>query len=142
MSIDDWDLRFLNLALHVAGWSKDPSTKVGAVLAYKRKVISLGFNGLPPGVPDVPEYLENREEKYPRVVHAEVACLLNVDARHCTLYTSVHPCSNCMATIIAAGVERVVTFVPPHDMAFRWPSMGISVEMANQSGLVLEQVLR
>jgi len=30
--IDKWDARFLDLAIYVADWSKDPSTKVGAVL--------------------------------------------------------------------------------------------------------------
>ena len=29
---DRWDRRYVGLAQHVAGWSKDPSTKVGAVL--------------------------------------------------------------------------------------------------------------
>jgi dCMP deaminase len=28
----DWDKRFLDLAEHVAQWSKDPRTKVGAVI--------------------------------------------------------------------------------------------------------------
>jgi hypothetical protein len=29
---DKWDRRFLGLAAEVAGWSKDPSTQVGAVI--------------------------------------------------------------------------------------------------------------
>jgi Deoxycytidylate deaminase len=29
--IDKWDARFLDLAVYIADWSKDPSTKVGAV---------------------------------------------------------------------------------------------------------------
>ena len=27
-----WDTRFLKLAAHIAGWSKDPSTKVGCIV--------------------------------------------------------------------------------------------------------------
>ena len=27
---DEWDQRMLDLAQHIASWSKDPSTKVGA----------------------------------------------------------------------------------------------------------------
>ena len=26
-----WDTRFLDLAEHIAGWSKDPSRKIGAI---------------------------------------------------------------------------------------------------------------
>jgi dCMP deaminase len=43
-----WDLRFLTLAKTVSTWSKDPSTKVGAVIVDKnRRVVSLGYNGFP-----------------------------------------------------------------------------------------------
>ena len=45
-----WDVRFLKLAHEVASWSKDPSTKVGCVLVKGKKVVSLGYNGLPMGV--------------------------------------------------------------------------------------------
>ena len=60
-----WDLRFLNLAQHIAEWSKDPSTKVGAIIASPdNKVISMGFNGFPQSMSDSAECLNNREEKY------------------------------------------------------------------------------
>ena len=32
MTDTDWDRRFLELADHIAGWSKDPSRGVGAVI--------------------------------------------------------------------------------------------------------------
>ena len=50
--LDKWDRRFLGLAAHVAEWSKDPSTQVGAVVANGKKVVSLGFNGFPQGMSD------------------------------------------------------------------------------------------
>lgn len=41
-----WDDRFMHLALLVATWSKDPSTKVGACIVDQRKrIVSVGFNG-------------------------------------------------------------------------------------------------
>ena len=71
---EKWDRRFIELALHVATWSKDPSSKVGAVIVDEhRRVVSVGFNGFPAGVSDeeVP-----RERKLLRVVHAEMnACV-------------------------------------------------------------------
>ena len=40
----DWNQRFMDLAKHVAGWSKDPSTQVGAVVVNdKKQVISMGI---------------------------------------------------------------------------------------------------
>ena len=35
----DWDRRFLELASVVGSWSKDPSTKVGAVIVNENKQI-------------------------------------------------------------------------------------------------------
>jgi dCMP deaminase len=48
-----WDLRFLELAKHIAAWSKDPSTQVGCVVVgADREIRSTGFNGLPRGIED------------------------------------------------------------------------------------------
>ena len=42
----DWNLRFMQLADHIAQWSKDRSTKVGAVIVMDKNPISMGYNGL------------------------------------------------------------------------------------------------
>ena len=48
-----WDKRFLELAKLVGSWSKDPSTKVGAVIVdCNNRIISVGYNGFPKGVKD------------------------------------------------------------------------------------------
>ena len=66
-----WHKRFLDLASHVATWSKDPSTKVGAVaVAPSKQILETGFNGIPRGVQDLPERME-RPEKYLWTAHAE-----------------------------------------------------------------------
>ena len=51
---EKWDLRFVNLAEEVAGWSKDPSTQVGAVAVNDRigTVVAQGYNGFPRGIQD------------------------------------------------------------------------------------------
>ena len=79
-----WDLRFIEMASLVASWSKDPSTKVGAVITNdKNHVVSLGFNGFPRGVED--RLNVNRETKLARTIHAE-ACQTRpgrvLDLRH------------------------------------------------------------
>lgn len=48
--LSKWDERFIELARLVATWSKDPSTKVGAVIVRPyRTVASVGFNGFARG---------------------------------------------------------------------------------------------
>ena len=90
MGISKWDFRFLDMAALIANWSKDPSTKVGAVIVDKNnRVISLGYNGLPSSVPDDPEILNNRFEKYKYIIHAETNAILtaNSSVKDCSVYT-------------------------------------------------------
>ena len=112
MDENKWDKRYLDLAQLVSTWSKDNSTKVGAVIVSPaNRVISLGFNGLPPYVPDDPNILENREEKYKWIIHAEQNALLTAkqDLTGSTIYTyPFGPCSQCSSAIIQAGIMRVV----------------------------------
>lgn len=118
-----WDSRFLALAQHVAGWSKDPSTQTGAVIVKGRRVVSLGYNGLPRGVADTPERLNDRELKYRIIVHCERNALLfaREDLAGATLYTwPFMSCPTCAAMVIQAGIVRHVAPVCPPDKAERW----------------------
>ena len=73
-----WDQRFLDLAEHIAQWSKDPRTKVGAVIVdEKKRVVSVGYNGFPRGVDDNPDRYEDRTAKLLFVAHAERNALDN-----------------------------------------------------------------
>jgi dCMP deaminase len=74
----NWRTRYLDLAAVVASWSRDPSTKVGAVIVRPDKTIaSVGYNGFPRQMRDTPERYADREEKYSRIIHAEVNALLH-----------------------------------------------------------------
>ena len=120
----NWDQRFIDMAYMVASWSKDPSTKCGAVITDdKNRMLSIGFNGFPRGVDDDPERYNNREEKYKFVVHSEKNAILN--SRHdldgATLYVvPMPPCSQCAAAIVQAGIKKVVTILPTEDQISRW----------------------
>jgi len=113
--LDKWDHRFLTLARHVAGWSKDPSTKCGAVIAdIEHRIVSIGFNGFPMGIEDDPLFLANREAKYERMIHAEMNALLFMSSRGegRTLYTVPFlSCARCAVHVIQAGIAMVVA--PP-----------------------------
>lgn len=109
---EKWDRRFLDLALLVSSWSKDPSSKVGAAIVDgEGRVLGTGYNGLPRGVEDLPERLENREHKYPMIAHAELNAILGCTLRpkKATLYvTPIPPCSECTKAIIQSGIHRLV----------------------------------
>jgi len=73
-----WDVRFLELALHISQWSKDPSTKVGCVVVGPdREIRSTGFNGFPRGINDSIDRLSDREQKYPLICHAEENAIMH-----------------------------------------------------------------
>ena len=140
--IDTWDRRFLDLAEHISTWSKDPSTKVGAVICDPRKrVVSLGFNGFPAGVEDTEERLGDRAVKYEMVIHAEQNALLFAGerAKGCSLYvTPLAPCARCAVMIIQAGIARVVAPKPDFDDE-RWGEQAkIADTMFREAGLTVD----
>jgi dCMP deaminase len=122
-ALTKWDRRYLALAAHVAGWSKDPTTKVGAVLVGReRGRVALGYNGFPPGVADDPERLADRATKHRLVQHAERNVLDNAtfDACGSTLYATFFPCSECAKSVVSRGVSRVVAPPLPSNTREPW----------------------
>jgi dCMP deaminase len=106
-----WDKRFLSMAKFVSEWSKDPSTKVGAVIVTRENVIaSIGYNGFAQSMPDVASHYSNREQKYSRIVHSETNAIVlaRKDVRDHTIYVTHPPCDRCAVTIIQSGIARVV----------------------------------
>ncbi len=135
----DWDARFLELARHVSQWSKDPSTKVGAVIANdQHQVLSIGYNGFPRGVEDRVSRYNDRETKLLFVAHAERNALDNafVDVRGATLYTSLCPCNECAKSIIQKGIKRVVTPPPPVEKVELF-KMYVTTQMFNEADIEL-----
>lgn len=106
-----WDKRFLDLAAHISNWSKDPHTKVGAVIANdKNHIVSLGYNGFPRGVNDCEARYDSRDVKYKFVCHAERNAIDNAhtDISGSTIYVTLMPCNECAKSIIQRGIKRVV----------------------------------
>lgn len=137
-----WTDRFMSLADMVATWSKDPSTKVGAVITSGKEIVSLGFNGFPARTPDNPAHLEDRAEKYPRVVHAELNAILRIRGNHTQMkmFCTHLPCSGCAAAIIASGIEHVITRRPSEAMMARWPGMETTIVMFREAGVELSLI--
>ncbi len=137
-----WNLRFLELAALVASWSKDPSTKCGAVIVRSdRTIASVGFNGFPRGCDDSPALYANRPLKYERVVHAELNAILSAHepVKGYTIYTwppsGGGACARCAAHIIQAGIIRLVH----RDANFakgRWnDSLAIGQQLFREAGV-------
>lgn len=141
---ETWDLRFLALAAHIAGWSKDPSTKTGAVIVSPSgTIISVGFNGLPQGIADIPERLENRDLKYQMIIHAEMNAILFArrDLTDCLLYThSFLSCARCATMVIQSGIVRAVAPRLPSNLIDRWAgSVNLTQEMYEEAGVTWKE---
>ena len=142
---EKWDRRFLELAKHISEWSKDPSTKVGCVVVGEdREIRSTGFNGFPRGIEDDSDRLEDREQKYPLICHAEEnaimhAARIGVSLKGNTAYISWPPCSRCTRSLIQAGVNEVV-FPAGVEAPERWrPDFDIAIGMMNEAGISVRQ---
>ena len=116
-----WNQRFLALAEHISGWSKDPSTKMGAVIvAPNGSVVSVGYNGFAKGVWDTEERYNNRDTKYKMIVHCERNAIIfsQRDLNGCTLYTwPFMSCAPCAGMVIQSGITCCVA--PKNDNP-RW----------------------
>ncbi len=141
-NVQKWDQRFIELAKHIAGWSKDPSTQCGAVIVdSKRRIVSIGYNGLAQGVEDLPERLNNREIKYKMFLHAERNALLFASRplQDCTIYIwPFMSCAACAAMVIQAGITREVA---PHSDNPRWVAeFELAKEQFKEAGVELHLV--
>lgn len=140
-----WDLRFLALAKEIASWSKDPSTKVGAVIVdpTSKQIISTGYNGFPAGMEDFEELYADRETKLSRVIHGEINAILSArsSVRGGTLYLwPFISCDRCTVHIIQAGIERVVSPTIPNELKERWAdSIAKSMNYYKEAGIQTEE---
>jgi dCMP deaminase len=142
MNLTNWDKRFLELAELASSWSKDPSTKVGAVIVDDQNIIvSVGFNGFPKGIEDN-DRLNHRDSKYQIIVHAENNALMFAKRPldGCTIYTyPFMPCPRCAGMIIQSGIKRVVSYKNTTDR-MRWElDFSISRELFNEANIQLEE---
>ena len=120
----NWDEYYMSMAKVAASKSKDPSTKVGAVLVDdKQRMIIAAFNGFPRGVPDLPELLTERDVKLRLTLHAEDNALLlaqrSVEGGTCYTWP-MPPCAQCAARLVQAGITRIVSPEPSFDHRDRW----------------------
>jgi len=140
--MNKWTKRYLQIAEDVSSWSKDPSTKIGAVcVGHKGQLLSQGYNGFPRGIKDSSDRLQDREEKYKYVVHAELNCIFNaaingVSLDRSTMYLYGLPtCTECAKGIIQVGISRVIIQQPREGLE-RWEeSTDKAISMLKEAGV-------
>ena len=148
----NWNKRFMDMATLVATWSKDRSTKVGAVIVNEdKRVVSIGYNGPPSGFPDDKEYIHERPQKYDFFEHAERNAIYNatrlgVSVKGCTIYISVISernnnlfcCADCARAIIQSGIKKVV-IIDSETIGEDWAkSVGAARYMFNECKVEIE----
>lgn len=155
---DRWDRHFLQLCLDHARMSRDPSTRVGAIIVGPdRELRSAGFNGLPRGIADTSKRLADRELKNRLVVHGEMNAVLaaarvGIPVKGCTLYLAATdatdasklwggpPCVRCTVELIQAGIVEIVTW-PFKSVPSRWlEDITFARELLREAGIRYREV--
>ena len=136
----------LGMAEHVAKLSKDPSTKVGAVIFDdKRRIVSAGYNGFARGVKDTSSRLHDRDTKYKLTLHAEANAILFATGAldGCTIVVTHPCCAQCAAQIIQAGIKHVVWPHPSREFLMRWKdNLTLSIDQFIEAGVEVHEVQR
>lgn len=143
-----WKQRWFARAKDYSTWSKDPSTKLGAVAVdpINNRELSGGYNGFPRGIADSLDRLSHRETKYKYVVHAEMNCIYNatyngicLQGSHLYVY-GLPVCSECAKGVIQVGITHVFACVPPNSSVSydKWVKSGEeATEMMTEAGIVV-----
>lgn len=116
--MNKWHNYFMSVAEESAKLSRDPNTKVGAVIVNNKRIKSTGFNGAPSNFPDdlVPlNSTSNKiiDQKNTYMCHAELNAVLNYDnkisdLKDATLYVTVSPCSRCACMLAQVGIKKII----------------------------------
>jgi dCMP deaminase len=110
----DWDTYFMSLAYLVAMKSKDPRTKVGAVVVGPdNEIRTTGYNSFPRGLEDAVPERQVSPAKHLFFEHAERNAIYNAarmgtSLKGCRIYLPFMPCSDCARGIVQAGLAEVV----------------------------------
>lgn len=126
---------FCAIAIQVATRSTCWRASVGAIIVVDKHIVSMGYNGAPPGQPQCDEIGcgggEETRHKWPpyevtgtvfpngctRATHAELnavafAARQGIPCIEGTMFVTHATCINCARAVVAAGIRRVVYVYP------------------------------
>lgn len=131
-----WDVWFMGMVYDTARKSKDPSTKIGAVIVKEKRPILFGFNGIPQKLKDLPERMV-RPIKYKWFEHGERNAIycgarFGIATEGTTLYTQSTPCMDCGRGVINAGISKVVVHHQTEELFSHHPQWASDCKMTKE----------
>lgn len=116
--------KFFTLAKNASEFSDFDRVKIGSILVYKNKVISVGYNMKKshPYQKILNKYGKYNQDKINNYLHSEINCLLNVkdlDVNWNKVYIFIYredkngslamckPCSSCVNALKGIGIKKV-----------------------------------
>ena len=111
------DQLFMHIAVLFGQQSTCNRAKVGAVIVQDNRIVSCGYNGSPPGQDHCLDVGCDPPDGCLRTIHAEANAILwaartGVSVEGATMYATHQPCLTCAQAIAAAGIKRVVCWIP------------------------------
>lgn len=116
---------FMKTAFLFADESKCVSYHVGAVIVKDKRIISVGYNGTSPDLPnccdvfdkDDFDHVAHSKWSKDNEVHAEMNSMLfaarkGEDIDGCDLYVTISPCTDCLKNISVSGIKNVYYLYP------------------------------
>ena len=122
-------------------FSKDPSTKVGALILApdSYEILSLGYNGMPRKIDETKPERWQRPIKYMFVEHAERNAIYNATRKGVSLdgaiaLVTMFPCADCARGLIQVGISMLVCTKPTKELIDRWGAhFDVSTEMLQEA---------
>jgi len=112
--------KFMKAAFLFASESKCVSHHVGAVIVKDKRIISIGYNGSPPGLPNCCEVFNkdgfDREAHHKwskdNEIHAEMNALAfaaktNIETEGADMYVTLSPCNDCLKNLSMTGIKNI-----------------------------------
>jgi dCMP deaminase len=102
---------FMDVAELTAILSGAKRLQVGCVIVKDRRILSLGYNGTPPGYDNCCEGEDGRTK--PEVIHAEANAILKLaasteSAHGSVMFVTHAPCIECAKMIISCGISDII----------------------------------
>ena len=119
-----WDM-YRKIVYVAANQSVATRHKVGAVVVTPAGMLSIGYNGMPAGLPNECESVwleeEQRYKTNPEVIHAERNAIdkmtrEGISTRDALLFVSRAPCFECAKALHNLNLKRVIYFEEHDDM--------------------------
>lgn len=108
---------YYNIAQEISSLSYANRLKVGAIIVKENRIISIGFNGTPPGWDNNCENVlaayerETYLKTKPEVIHAEMNALHKLASSHesgnnASMFCTHTPCMDCAKGVVMSGIKN------------------------------------